>query len=317
MLDSVLITGGAGFIGSNIVERLLSLGVTVTVVDDLSSGRYENIEPFVENPNFQFVKGTITALDLLVELIKKRQIRFICHQAAVPSVVKSIEEPDYTADVNIKGTIYVLQAALKSRCKKVVIASSCAIYGDCPELPKRESMPYSPKSPYAITKVANEMYARVYQEIYGLDITCLRYFNVYGKRQSPYSDYAAVIPKFINFALKNDPLTIYGDGLQTRDFIYIEDVVEANLLALNQTQAAMECFNIASGKNINLIELAHIILKLTKSNSEIKHLDPLPGDIRDSLAEISFTNERLKFKPSYTLEKGLYETVQWFNQKSC
>ena len=314
MLDSVLVTGGAGFIGSNIVERLLSLRSTVTVVDDLSSGRYENIASFLKNPEFQFVKGTITDLDLLVELIKKRQITFICHQAAVPSVVKSIEEPDYTADVNIKGTIYVLQAALEGRCKKVVIASSCAVYGDSPELPKRESMPYSPKSPYAITKVANEMYARVYREIHGLDITCLRYFNVYGKRQSPHSDYAAVIPKFINLALKEAPLTIYGDGLQTRDFVYIEDVVEANLLALNLKQTKMESFNVASGKNINLIELAGMILKLTKSNSEIKHLAPVPGDIRDSLADISFTGKKLKFKPSYTLEKGLYETVKWFTQ---
>lgn len=315
MFDSVLVTGGAGFIGSNIVERLLSLGVTVTVLDDLSSGKYENVAPFLDNPKFQFVEGTILDLDLLIELINKRQIRFISHQAAVPSVKRSIDEPDYTADVNIKGTIYVLQAALEGKCEKVVLASSCAIYGDSPELPKTEIMPYAPKSPYAITKITNEMYAKVYQEIHGLNITCLRYFNVYGKRQDPHSDYAAVIPKFINMAIKGSPLTIFGDGLQTRDFVYVEDVVNANLLALGRKQSVTESFNIANSKNINLIELVRMILKFTASDSEIKHLDPAPGDIRDSLADISFASKSLGFKPAFTLEKGLYETVKWFSQQ--
>jgi len=271
--------------------------------------------PFLGNSKFQFVEGTIVDLDLLVNLIKKRQIRYICHQAAVPSVKRSIDEPDYTADVNIKGTIYVFQAALEGKCEKVVLASSCAIYGDSPELPKTETMPYTPKSPYAITKVANEMYAKVYQEIHGVNVTCLRYFNVYGKRQDPHSDYAAVIPKFINLAIKGAPLTIYGDGLQSRDFVYVDDVVEANLLALGRKQSVTESFNIANSKNINIIELARMILNLTGSNSEIKHLDPMPGDIRDSLADISFASERLGFKPGFTLEKGLHETVKWFIQQ--
>jgi UDP-glucose 4-epimerase len=176
-------------------------------------------------------------------------------------------------------------------------------------------MPYAPKSPYAITKITNEMYAKVYQEIHGLNITCLRYFNVYGKRQDPHSDYAAVIPKFINMAINGAPLTIFGDGLQTRDFVYVEDVVNANLLALGRKQSVTESFNIANSKNINLIELARMILKFTASDSEIKHLDPAPGDIRDSLADISFASKSLGFKPAFTLEKGLHETVKWFSQK--
>jgi nucleoside-diphosphate-sugar epimerase len=308
----VLITGGAGFIGSNIAERLLTLGDEVTVLDDLSTGRLSNIQAFEGKPNFRFIQGSILDLGLLREILRDRRIERVCHQAARPSVARSIEDPMATHQINVTGTLQVLMAAQEAGCRRVVMASSSSIYGNTPELPKREDMPYRPRSPYAASKVAGELYLKVFQAIHGLQTIGLRYFNVYGRRQDPNSHYAAVIPKFIRSALKGEPLPIEGDGGQTRDFTYIDDVVEANRLALTVPQVNGECVNIGFGQQTSVRSLAETILRRTGSSSPIQHRGPRPGDVRDSLADLSLAEKCLGYRPGYSLEKGLAASIEWY-----
>lgn len=310
----LLVTGCAGFIGSNIVGRLLSDGHFVVGVDNFDTGYKENIEEFFENENFKFIEGDIRDLDLLDAVIKDYKIKQISHQAARGSVPKSVEAPVKTNSINIDGTLNVLFAAKENNVEKVVVAISSSIYGDTPDLPKKESMPYNPKSPYAITKVAKDLYCRNFYELYGLKTIGLRYFNVYGYKQDPSGPYAAVIPKFILSALRNKPIEIYGDGNQTRDFTFVKDVVDANILALEKNVGGISV-NIAYGNSITINQLAEKIKKLTNSKSKIIHTAIRKGDIRHSLADITLAKKYLGYNPKFNLDEGLKETVDWFTKK--
>ncbi|GCC11294.1 UDP-glucose 4-epimerase [archaeon] len=309
--DKVLITGGAGFIGSNLAGSLLEQGYGVLAYDNLLTGKRENLLEYESNENFTFVEGDILDFKKLSEKIA--DAKYVLHQAALPSVARSVKDPRTTNRVNIEGTLNVLTAAKDGGVKRVVLASSSSVYGDTPELPKREDMPYNPLSPYAVTKVTKELYSGVFSQLYEFPVACLRYFNVYGPKQDPKSEYAAVIPKFITSALNDEPLTIEGDGLQTRDFTYIEDVVQANIKAMKGHAAGN--FNIAYGENISIKGLAEKIVTLISSSSEIVHKAPRPGDVRDSLADITEAQRELGYNPEYNLNMGLEKTIEWFRNR--
>ena len=302
----ILITGGAGFIGSNLVERLIK-GNEVIVLDNLSTGKEENIKEFLGNKNFKFINGSITDLNLLRKMTC--DVDYILHHAAIVSVTESIKNPILTNEVNINGTLNVLTAAKENQIKKLAFASSCAVYGDSPKLPKTENMNPNSKSPYAVTKLTGEYYCNVFKNIYDLETLSLRYFNCYGPKQSRESEYAAVIPKFIFAALNDKPIMIYGDGRQTRDFVYVKDVVNANLSISKKGEGI---YNIGSGGKVTINELADKIIELTKSKSEIIHKKQRKGDIKHSLADISKAKKEIGYEPKYNLEQGLNETIRWF-----
>ena len=299
-MKRTVVTGGAGFIGSHLAEELASRGYYVVILDDLSTGRTENIEVLLQNKDVQFVQGSITNLPLLHKLFQG--VESVFHQAAIPSVPRSIENPLLSHEVNVTGTLNVLLAARDNHIKKVIYASSSSVYGDTPTLPKREDMPPNPQSPYAVTKLAGEYYCRVFQEVYGLPTVCLRYFNVYGPRQDPNSQYAAVIPRFINRVSQGEPPVIYGDGEQTRDFTFVRDAVEANILAAESEATGV--FNIGKGEKISINQLAELIISLAGSNLKPVHSEPRPGDIRHSLADISKA-KAFGYTPRDDLEQGL------------
>lgn len=313
-MESILVTGGAGFIGSNIAEALLAQGHRVIVLDDLSSGRTDNIDHLLHNERFTFIRGSVLDSGLLRSIMKTYQICGISHQAAIPSVMKSILEPVKTIEANIAGTANLFDIAVESGCKRVVFASSCAVYGDGPELTKREDMPLKPLSPYAVSKAAKEMLAQNFCSLHNMKIVGLRYFNVYGRRQDPTSGYAAVMPTFITKAIKNEPIPIEGDGAQTRDFVYVDDVVKANLLALKAENGAGRCFNIASGFSISIRELATIITEVAGSQSTIIHKPERPGDIKESRADIGYARRDLGYAPEYDIVRGLEQTILWYKQ---
>lgn len=313
-METVLVTGGAGFIGSNIAEAMLAQGFRVVIFDDLSSGRMENIEELPDDGSVDFVQGSILDGALLRETICSNRVSLISHQAARPSVAKSVADPVRTSDVNITGTVRLFHLAAECGCRRVVFASSSSVYGDTPELPKTESMGFMPKSPYAVSKAAKELFAQVFSSLYGIEIVGLRYFNVYGRRQDPSSDYAAVIPQFITRALDDKPLIIEGDGMQTRDFSYIEDVVKANISALAADGISGMVFNIAYGSRISIRELADAIVDLTGSSSSIVHAAARPGDVKDSLADIESARRRLGYQPHYDITAGLKETIRWYRE---
>ena len=311
-METVLVTGGAGFIGSNIAEKLLSEGYAVIVLDDLSTGYKNNINHLLQDSRFKFIEGSILDSGLLRSIIKLNNVSLISHQAAIPSVEKSIINPMKTIETNITGTTNLFDIASQRGCKRIVFASSCSIYGDTRELPIRESFPFNSKSPYAASKAANEMLAAVFSGLYDMRIIGLRYFNVYGRRQDPASDYAAVIPRFITKALANEAIPIEGDGMQTRDFIYIDDVVQANIKALTGKDVPGTVFNIACGKQTSILGLANMIIGITGSRSGIVYLSPRPGDVRDSLADIENARNHLDYTPRYDMKSGLVKTVDWF-----
>jgi nucleoside-diphosphate-sugar epimerase len=302
-----LITGGAGFIGSHIAEEL-STRHNVVILDNLFSGKMENIQPLLNRDSVQFIQGDIRDFNLLRDIFQ--DIDGIFHQAAITSVPRSLKDPLATNEVNITGTMNVLVAARDAGVKKVVYASSSSVYGDTPILPKQEDMHPRPKSPYATSKLVGEYYLRNFSDLYGLQGACLRYFNVFGPRQDPNSEYAAVIPRFITRALAGEPLTIYGDGKQTRDFTYIKDVVQANIKAMESSAEGV--FNVAYQQRTSLLELAHLIMLSTGREVPVVHEPPRAGDVRDSLADISRTQELIDYRPEYTLQSGLQETIQWF-----
>ena len=319
-MESVLVTGGAGFIGSNISETLLAKGYRVVVIDDLSTGKMENILALSNSDNLKFIKGGILESGLMRSIIKSEKISLISHQAAISSVSKSIADPVKTMETNVGGTTNLFHIAAEYGCKRIVFASSSSIYGDAPELPKRETMPPCPKSPYAMSKAAKEMLGSVFSSLYGIEIVGLRYFNVYGKRQDPASDYAAVIPKFIAKALDNEPIPIEGDGGQTRDFIYIDDVVNANLTALTGDNISGTIFNVANGEQTSILELATKILEITGSKSEIVFKTARIGDIRDSVGDTWKAQKHLGYSKKFDIKKGLMETVAWYRDyagKQC
>ena len=301
----VVVTGGVGFIGSNLVEELTKDN-EVIVIDDLSTGKRENID----ESKVEFVQGSITDLELLKKVFE--DVDYVFHQAAIPSVQRSVENPLATNEVNVKGTLNVLIAAKVNGVKKVIYASSSSVYGDTPELPKREDMSPNPLSPYAVSKLTGEYYCNAFSEVYDLKTVCLRYFNVFGPKQNPSSEYAAVIPKFITRVMRKQPPIIYGDGNQTRDFTFVKDVVRANILAMERD--AKGIFNVAYGKRTSINELASKIMETVSLEMEPVHDKPRPGDIRHSLADISLAKDKLGYKPKYSLEEGLEETIKWFQK---
>ena len=312
--DSIfLVTGGAGFIGSNLCEALLIMGYRVKCLDDLSTGKIYNIESFLEHPQFEFVLGDVK--DFAVCDAACRNIDFVLHQAAWGSVPRSIEMPVFYAENNIIGTVNMLEAARKNRVKKFVYASSSSVYGDEPHLPKKEGVEGARLSPYAVTKFVNEEYAKQYTKHYGLDTYGLRYFNVFGRRQNPDGAYAAVIPKFIKALLDNQTPTINGDGTQSRDFTYIDNVIQANLLACKASgDAAGAAYNIASGGREYLNDIFATLCKLLDKDIT-PHYGPVrKGDIQHSNADISQARACLGYNPEYDFAKGIQEAIEWYKK---
>ena len=308
-----LITGGAGFIGSNLCEALLKRGHFVRCLDDLSTGKEENIQPFLENPNFEFIKGDIRDLDTCMNACKN--IDYVSHQAAWGSVPRSIEMPLVYEEINIKGTLNMLEAARQNNVKKFVYASSSSVYGDEPTLPKKEGREGNLLSPYALTKRTNEEYARLYTKLYGLETIGFRYFNVFGRRQDPDGAYAAVIPKFVSSLLYNIAPKINGDGTQSRDFTYIENVIEANLKGMQAPrEAAGEAFNIAYGGQVNLNELYQKLSELLNKKIEPVYGPERAGDIKHSNADIGKARKLLRYAPDYSFEQGIERTIEWYRE---
>ena len=302
-----VITGGAGFIGSHIAEDL-SKNHEVIIVDNLFSGKKANIESLP----VELKEGSITELPFLMEVFEGADGVF--HQAAITSVPRSVKSPLPTHEVNCTGTLNVLLAARDCGVKKVVCASSSSVYGDTPVLPKVETMIPYPLSPYGISKLTGEHYARVFSELYGLQTVSLRYFNVFGPRQDPQSEYAAVIPKFITKILRHESPVIYGDGSQTRDFTFVKDVVQANIRAMESNAEGI--FNIAYQDRIDLNALAAMIMDIIGIDVPVLYDPPRPGDIHDSLADVRKAKESFGYEPQYTVRTGIEETIEWFrNQK--
>jgi UDP-glucose 4-epimerase len=305
-----IVTGGAGFIGSHIVEELAHQQHEVVIFDNLFSGKTENINPFLKKKNVRFVQGTITDLPVLKKTFEGADGIF--HEAAIASVPYSVANPIETNEVNLSGTLNVLVAARDCGVKKVIFASSAAVYGDNPVLPKSESMAPDLLSPYAVSKRAGEQYCSVFSRLYGVQCTSLRYFNVFGPRQDPSSPYSGVITRFISNSLGHRPIVIYGDGQQTRDFVYVKDVVQANIRAMEKDAPGV--YNIACGKWINLLELRDMIAEITGIFVPITFDPPAKGDVRDSLADITLAKKSLGYTPHWSVRKGLEETIAWFNE---
>jgi UDP-glucose 4-epimerase len=304
-MKKYIITGGAGFIGSHIAEYLSGEGHQVIVLDSLRTGFEKNLDGL----NVQFKKGDIRDKDLVDELVQGASGIF--HLAALVSVPESLLNINECIEINALGTINILEAAKKNHGCKVVLSSSAANYGDNPILPKIETMTPEPMTPYAVTKLDGEFYLKMYQDQWSISTASLRYFNVFGPRQNPKSAYAAAVPIFINNALQNKPITIYGDGLQTRDFIYVKDVVKANILA---SQTGSEMYNVALGHSTSILELAERIIEITNSKSQIQFLEERSGDIKHSKADPSKFNN-LGFKPDYSIAKALEETIDFYHQE--
>jgi len=309
-----LVTGGAGFIGSHLVEALVSAGCQVTVLDNLSSGNAANLKHL--EGKFSFYQEDIRESKALHAAAEKCDVVF--HLAAVVSVPLTIENPVDAAAVNEMGSLLVLDAARKQQVKRVVFSSSCAIYGDDPRLPKHEGMHPKPMSPYAVQKLAAEYYTSVFYDLYGIETAVLRYFNVYGPRQDPSSPYSGVISIFMTKALLNEAAVIYGDGNQSRDFIYVADVVKANLLAATAKNASGQVMNIGSGRGVRINKLWQTICALSGRSLDPRYTNKRPGDIVESVAGIERAKELLDFECEVSFEKGIELTFEWYrkNQKS-
>jgi len=302
-----LVTGGAGFIGSHITDRLLQEKFEVTVVDDLSSGRLENVKAYVGKSNFHFIKGDIRNPETIRRAVKNVEVVF--HEAAFVGVTESINEPLVANDINVSGTLNLLEASRQADVERFILASSAAVYGEPKNVPTKEDSLTFPDSPYAVTKLAAESYAKTYCQIHGLETVCLRYFNVYGPRQA-YGPYAAVITAFVNDFTKNRQPTIYGDGKQTRDFINVKDIVQANMLAMEKSQS--EVFNIATGSSVTINGLLEIVKSIFgKTKVKPKHASARPHDIRRSCGDISKANKMLGFTPEIPLKKGLEDLIKY------
>ena len=306
-----LVTGGAGFIGSNLCEALLSMGYRVRCLDDLSTGKQENTEMFSGNPNYEFIKGDIKDLDVCINACKG--VDYVLNQAAWGSVPRSIEMPLFYCANNITGTLNMLEAARQNNVKKFVYASSSSVYGDEPNLPKKEGREGNLLSPYALTKRCDEEWAKQYTMHYGLDTYGLRYFNVFGRRQDPDGAYAAVIPKFLKQLMSGEAPTINGDGRQSRDFTYIDNVIEANLKAcLAPSEYAGEAFNIAYGGREYLIDIYYGLTQALGVDIEPVYGPDRKGDIKHSNADISKAREMLGYDPEYDFEKGIKLAIDWY-----
>jgi UDP-N-acetylglucosamine 4-epimerase len=311
----ILVTGGAGFIGSNLVEYLLTHGAAlVRVADNLSNGFRRNIEPFLKHPNFEFAEGTITDENFCREICEGMHL--VSHQAALGSVPRSIAFPLATHAANATGFLNMINAARSAGAERFIYASSSSVYGDEPNLPKREERLGRPLSPYAVSKLTNELYANVFALNYGMKVIGLRYFNVFGPNQDPNGPYAAAIPLFMDAVLKNKPAYINGDGNQTRDFTYVENAVQANVRAMFCTNpnAFGKVYNVAVGENVTINQLFELIAACAGSRLTPLHREDRPGDIRDSLADISLASQFLGYQPRVKLAEGIRFTFDWFKK---
>lgn len=312
----ILVTGGAGFIGSNLVEQLLLLPQVslVRVLDNFATGQSKNIEAFEQHPKFEFLQGDIRDYETCVQACEG--INLISHQAALGSVPRSINDPLTTNNVNITGTLNIFTAAKETGVQRVVYAASSSTYGDHPGLPKVEDQIGNPLSPYAVTKYVNELYARVYAQVYGLELIGLRYFNVFGPRQNPNGAYAAVIPLFMKAVLDNEPPTINGSGEHSRDFTFVANAVQANILGLftANTEALNQVYNIACGQQTSLNELFETIKEIAGSDLAAKHAPERKGDVKHSLADISKAQNLLNYQPAVQVRDGLKAAFEWYRQ---
>jgi nucleoside-diphosphate-sugar epimerase len=311
-MSKALVTGGAGFIGSNLTESLLKRRHFVRVLDDFSTGKRENLIFGKEYPSLEILEGDIRDLRTCKKAIKG--VEYIFHQAALPSVQRSVEDPGTSNAINVGGTLNILLAAKEEGVKRVIYASSSSIYGDTPTLPKREEMPPHPLSPYALQKYIGEQYCRLFYQLYGLDSVSLRYFNIFGPKQDPNSVYSAVIPRFIDALIHDRPPVIFGDGEQSRDFTFIENVVQANLLAMSAGHLRGEAMNIACGKRISLNQLLKILKKILGSKLAPIYQEPRKGDVRHSLADIRKSKKNINYMPKVGTEEGLNKTVEFFQR---
>ncbi|MBE6813821.1 MAG: SDR family oxidoreductase [Ruminococcaceae bacterium] len=308
-----LVTGGAGFIGSNLCEAILNMGHRVRCLDDLSTGKQKNVDEFINNPNYEFIKGDIKDLETCIKACEG--VDYVLNQAAWGSVPRSIEMPLFYSLNNIQGTLNMLEASRQNGVKKFVYASSSSVYGDEPNLPKKEGREGNLLSPYALTKRCDEEWAKMYTKHYGLDTYGLRYFNVFGRRQDPDGAYAAVIPKFIKQILNGDVPTINGDGKQSRDFTYIENVIEANLKAcLADGSAAGEAFNIAYGGREYLIDIYYGLTEALGVNIEPNFGPDRAGDIKHSNADISKAKEMIGYDPEWDFDRGIKAAIEWYKE---
>lgn len=303
-----LVTGGAGFIGSNIVKELLRRGEKVRLLDNFATGKRENLLPFNGDPNLEVIEGDLRSFHIVRDAV--RGCDYVLHQGALPSVPRSIKDPITSNEVNINGTLHILEAAREFGVKRVVFASSSSVYGNNATLPKVETMPVAPLSPYALTKYAGERYCQVFHALYGVETVALRYFNVFGPNQDPTSQYSAVIPKFIKMIKEGRRPVIYGDGTQSRDFTFVSNNVEANLLACTAPDVAGEVFNIACGERYTLLDLVHTINEILGTRVEPLFEPPRPGDVKHSLADIEKAKRMLGFEVKVKFREGLEKTIQ-------
>jgi nucleoside-diphosphate-sugar epimerase len=317
MAMHVLVTGGSGFIGSHLVKALLRRGADVRVLDNLTTGHRGNLVDLPAGQQgcgrFNFIEGDITERATVREAVQG--IDYILHQAALPSVQRSVEDPLASNTVNVEGTLNVLMAARDARVKRVVYASSSSVYGDSPQLPKVEHMAPNPLSPYAVSKLAAEAYCKAFTRVYSVDTVSLRYFNVFGPHQDPASLYSAVLPRFIDALLDQKRPVIYGDGTQSRDFTFIENVVQANLLALEAVGVAGESFNIACGERVDLRAVLQFLSEFSGNLVEPEYRAPRAGDVKHSLADISKAERMLGYRPVIPFREGLQQTFEFFRQR--
>lgn len=311
--STFLVTGGAGFVGSNLCEAIVNMGYNVRCLDNLSTGKQENVDMLIDKPNYTFIKGDIRDLDVCMEACKG--VDYVLNQAAWGSVPRSIEMPLLYEEINIRGTLNMMEAARQNGVKKFVFASSSSVYGDHPVLPKVEGQEGNLLSPYALTKRVDEEYAKLYHRLYNLDTYGLRYFNVFGRRQDPNGAYAAVIPKFLKQLMNDEAPTINGDGKQSRDFTYIDNVIEANLrCCLAPSEAAGNAFNIAYGGREYLIDIYYNLCHALNKDIEPNFGPDRAGDIKHSNADISKAKELLGYDPDYDFEKGIAIAIEWYKE---
>jgi len=303
-----LVTGGAGFIGSNTVDELVRRGHGVVVLDDLSSGKEENLVDV--RAKITFMKGSITDLEAVQKAM--HQAEYVIHLAARTSVPRSVKDPIDTNHINVEGTLNVLVAARDNRVKRVVFAASSSAYGETPTLPKKESMQPVPISPYGVSKYVGELYARTFGHCYGLENVCLRYFNIFGPRQDPDSPYSGVLSRFATAFLQDEPPVVFGDGEQSRDFTYVENAVEANLLACEAPAVSGGVFNIGTGDRFSLNQTLDILRRVSGKKLKAKYEPPREGDIRDSQADVTAAREFLGYQPTVRFEEGLERTYDWY-----
>ena len=309
-MASMLVTGGAGFIGSHLAERLLGLGHEVRVLDNFSTGRRENIASFAEG--IEVFEVDVRDREGVARAVKGVDVVF--HEAALASVPRSVDDPMTSDDVNVHGTLNVLKASRDAGVHRLIYASSSSVYGNSPELPKREGMTPQPESPYAVGKLAGEHYCKVFSSLYGLDCVCLRYFNVFGPRQDPGSQYAAVVPIFVTALLRNEAPLIHGDGEQSRDFTYVANVVDANLSAVEKDAATGNVMNVACGVTTTVNDLFARVRGIAGSSIDAEHGPPRAGDVRHSYADIGRAVDLIGFRPAVSLDDGLERTVAWYRE---